>query len=300
MSNMICYENLIADIYTPDRIVRFNYVFCCPPTRLAPKGTVVLLHDFFKSSYQFRHAVDLFALAGYITVAPDFPGKTISKKSLSSTKTSMRTLASELSQFLQLIVIRHPVHLVGVGFGAHIAAELAIQHSESVASITCCCDSHFAGDIRRLEHLLRLPASTSGTQLHSALRQFFTRAEGSTTPLSEDDLAEYIAPFAHPGRLLELQQASKAALKNSHTLHDSLTDLADMHVRCLFLQPPERGIFIKANQPTSETSADGFLTTKHVPCDPEMQSESFAVAALGYFHALSAREDGKKAHICHL
>lgn len=280
MSNMVCYENLIADVYTPDRIVRFNYVLCTPPTRLQSRGTVVLLHDFFKSSYQFRHCIDLFAMAGYVTIAPDFPGRTISRKSLSSSKISMRTLTSELSQFLRLIEIRRPVHFVGVGFGAHIATELAIQHSEIVASVTCCCDPHFAGDVRRLENLLRIPASASGKQLHSALKQFFD----STTELSEDDLAEYITPFSEPGRLLDLQQASKRVLKSEHTLHESMTDLAELKIRCLLLQPPEKGIFIKGSH---IVDADEYFTTKNVNCDPESHSESFAIAVLGYLRAIS-------------
>lgn len=283
MFNMVSYENLIADIYTPDRVVRYNYVLCSPPSRLQSKGTVVLLHDFFKSSYQFRHCIDIFASAGYLTIAPDFPGRTISKKSLKSSQISMRTLVSELSQFLHFIEIRRPVHFVGIGFGAHMATELAIQHSEVVASVTCCCEPHFAGDIRRLEHLLRIPTSASGKELRKALRQFFE----STAELSEDDLAEYIEPFAQPGRLLDLQQASKTVLKSEHTLHESMIDCADLEIRCLLLQPPEKGIFIKGRHVLED---DEFFTSKNVNCDPEAHAESFAIAVLSYLDQIAKKE----------
>lgn len=243
----------------------------------------MLLHDFFKSSYQFRHCIDIFAMAGYLTIALDFPGRTISSKYLKSNNISMRTLVSELSQFLHFIEIRRPVHFVGVGFGAHMATELAIQHSEIVASVTCCCEPHFAGDIRRLEHLLRIPSSASGKELRKALRQFFE----STAELSEDDLAEYIEPFAEPGRLLDLQLASKTVLKSEHTLHGSMMDCADLEIRCSLLQPPEKGIFIKGKHVVEE---DEFFTSKNVNCDPEAHPESFAIAVLSYIHAITKME----------
>lgn len=74
-------------------------------------------------------------------------------------------------------------------------------------------------------------------------------------------------------------------LKSQHALHDSIKDLADLNVRCLLLQPPEKEIFIKGGH-VVEATAEGLLEVKMVDCDPEGRPESFVVAVVGYLRKL--------------
>lgn len=77
MSNMLCYENTTIDVSVDDEILRIEYIRCGPPARLQPKGTMILFHDFFRTSYQFRHVIDLLAMGGYITLAPELPARRV-------------------------------------------------------------------------------------------------------------------------------------------------------------------------------------------------------------------------------
>lgn len=106
--------------------------------------------------------------------------------------------------------------------------------------------------------------------------------------LTQDDLDEYLAPFSQPGRLLELQQATRTVLKSQHTLHDSIKDLADLEIKCLLLQPPEREIFIKGGH---VVDAREFFTLKMVECDPEGCPEGFMVAIVGYLRAIQRGQE---------
>jgi pimeloyl-ACP methyl ester carboxylesterase len=68
----------IATLETPDGPIRINYIDTIPST--PSKGTILLIHGFPNTSYQFRHVTPLFKESGYRTIAPDYRGAGRSSK----------------------------------------------------------------------------------------------------------------------------------------------------------------------------------------------------------------------------
>jgi alpha-beta hydrolase superfamily lysophospholipase len=53
--------------------VRIHYIDC-PPATGSPKGTVLLIHGYPNTSYQWRHVITPISNAGYRVIAPDYRG----------------------------------------------------------------------------------------------------------------------------------------------------------------------------------------------------------------------------------
>ena len=51
-----------------------HYVTCEPPEGTKPKGTILLIHGFPQTWYQFRRVINPLADAGYFIVVPDYRG----------------------------------------------------------------------------------------------------------------------------------------------------------------------------------------------------------------------------------
>ncbi|KAF7917455.1 uncharacterized protein EAE98_010218 [Botrytis deweyae] len=54
--------------------VTIHYILCHPPSNITSKGTILLIHGYPETSYQFRHVITPLADAGYTVVAPDYRG----------------------------------------------------------------------------------------------------------------------------------------------------------------------------------------------------------------------------------
>ena len=68
-----------AWIQQSDPEIRIFYTECRPLSN-EPKGTILLIHGFPETSYQFRHAIVPLAQAGYHVLAPDYRGHGYSSK----------------------------------------------------------------------------------------------------------------------------------------------------------------------------------------------------------------------------
>lgn len=112
--------------------IRLNYIDC--PARNGNKGTILLIHGFPQSSYQFRFVITPLADAGYRVIAPDYRGAGQSSKPSSGyTKVQM---AEDLHILVQHhLGIKEKIHVVGHDIGGMVAFAYGSRYSDDVASL---------------------------------------------------------------------------------------------------------------------------------------------------------------------
>lgn len=260
MSNSIYYENSFADIHNNGTTTRISYIHCSPPRRLRPRGTLMLLHDFFKTNYQFRYVIDLFAMAGFVTITPDLPGRHISTRHQPDSRVSVDSLCSDLASFLSLDIINERVHLVGVGMGAHLASLLNSRHNSKVASVVLIDAQISQKSADALKFLSSMSAKIPSTVRRNAFARYLDVQSENTTLLSSEDINEYVDSFSESRALLNMQQAY-------HSFQSTTSDLK---------YTPE--------------------DMRSLAWSPEEQPEDFAVAVLSLLR-LSIRSKPSKQHL---
>jgi len=110
---------------------------CPPPEGSKKKGTILLIHGFPESSYQFRHVIAPLSHAGYHVIAPDYKGHGFSSQPVTrDTGYTKKELAKELFQLItEHLKINDKIHIVGHDIGGMIAHAYVAQFPDHVASI---------------------------------------------------------------------------------------------------------------------------------------------------------------------
>ncbi|PSN65692.1 alpha/beta-hydrolase, partial [Corynespora cassiicola Philippines] len=126
----------IASIITSSgELIRLNYIQCLSPSLPNKKGTIILIHGFPQTSYQFRHVITPLSDAGYTVVAPDYRGASQSSKPLAGY--AKFQMAEDLKLLLHShLELKEKVHIVGHDIGGMVAFAYAAQYPENVATLT--------------------------------------------------------------------------------------------------------------------------------------------------------------------
>lgn len=133
--------NRAAHLRLKDPEIRIHYVEARPEASKAQKGTILLIHGFPETSYQFRHVMAPLAGAGYHVVAPDKTGHGFSSKPIGNVHQqepfTKKSLAKDLHRLLtEHIGVKDRVHVVGHDIGGMVAHAYACQFPDHVASVT--------------------------------------------------------------------------------------------------------------------------------------------------------------------
>lgn len=194
-----------------DPEIRIHYVEANPPDG-TQKGTILLIHGFPESSYQFRHVLGPLSSAGYHTIAPDYRGAGYSSRPL--TGYTKKVLATDLHDLLtQHLHITSPVHIIGHDIGGMIAHAYATLFPSDVASLiwgecplpsTTMYDDwkhtpalwHF--DFHCVPDLPELLVSGHEKQY---LKHFYDRLGQNPAAFTEEDLRFYETVFKAPGAM---------------------------------------------------------------------------------------------------
>lgn len=133
--------NRAAHLSLSDPEIRIHYVEARPGPKKVQKGTVLLIHGFPETSYQFRHVMIPLAEAGYHVIAPDKTGHGFSSKPIGNVHQqdpfTKKSLAKDLHQLLiDHVGIKDKVHIVGHDIGGMVAHAYACQFTDHVASVT--------------------------------------------------------------------------------------------------------------------------------------------------------------------
>lgn len=223
MANSISYEHSFADILAHDTVTRISYILCRPPRRLKSKGSLILLHDFFKTNYQFRYVIDLFAMAGYTTFALDMPGKHISSRPRQNDKVSTESLSTDLAHFINLDMVQQPLHIAGIGMGAQLATSFTERHPNVVASVTVVEPQRSEKSEDALKFLSSLPFKIPLMVRRNAFDRYLDNSLQSSSILASDELDEYADSFSAPHALLNMQQAYCSFLNNTYDINNLST-----------------------------------------------------------------------------
>lgn len=127
------WQQRIATITTTSHEqIRLNYIDC--PASNEDKGTILLIHGFPQTSYQFRFVIAPLAEAGYRIITPDYRGAGQSSKPSSGyTKVQM---AEDLHTLVhEHLGIKQKIHVVGHDIGGMIAFAYGSRYSNDVASL---------------------------------------------------------------------------------------------------------------------------------------------------------------------
>ncbi|KAH7074501.1 Alpha/Beta hydrolase protein [Paraphoma chrysanthemicola] len=115
-----------------DGQLRIAYTECSPI--IETKGTILLIHGFPQTSYQFRHVIAPLSDAGYRVIAPDFRGAGQSSKPPNGYEKS--NMAGDLYRLVQEhLGIKEKIHVVGHDIGGMIAFAYASRYPDGVASL---------------------------------------------------------------------------------------------------------------------------------------------------------------------
>jgi pimeloyl-ACP methyl ester carboxylesterase len=118
--------------------LRIHYLDCKPSPSLVdpslPRGTLLLIHGFPQTSYQFRKVMLPLAELGYRVIAPDYRGA--GESSHPRLGYDKVTMARDLHRLLtEHLLVHDKVHVIGHDIGGMIAYAFATQYPHSTASV---------------------------------------------------------------------------------------------------------------------------------------------------------------------
>ncbi|KAJ9625590.1 hypothetical protein H2203_004349 [Taxawa tesnikishii (nom. ined.)] len=194
--------------------VRIHYIECEPLATQECKGTIVLLHGFPQTSYQFRHVIRPLAETGYRVIAPDYRGAG------RSSKPSNGFTKAQMAEDVYHLVFRHlkldeesKIHLVGHDIGGMIAHAFAFRYPGRVASIVWGeCPLPGTASYYRDKGLVQqfhfmfhavpdLPEALVSGRERIYLAHFFDKISYNAAAISDADLDHYVLSYSQPGAL---------------------------------------------------------------------------------------------------
>ena len=225
------------------------YIDCpsdSPPT-LKPTGTVVLIHGFPQTSYQFRNVVPVLTTAGYRVIAPDYRGAGESSKPMRSF--SKAEMAADIVMLLDHLNIDAPVHVVGLDVGGIIAFILASRWPERVAS-ACFGECLLPGTLTYAQKLVEQPGEYFHHSFHAVenlpealvqgrerlyIEHFINKLCYRIAAFSEADVQRYADWYARPGALRCAFGLHRELSKDAEDTRKWITERGKCKTRCMVI-----------------------------------------------------------------
>lgn len=199
---------------TPSEI-SISYTEHLPSDNVTTLGTILLIHGFPETSYQFRHVLKPLAEAGYRVIAPDYRGAGQSSKPRGGyDKVQMATDLHDL--ITKHIGVKSKVHVVGHDIGGMVAHAYATRFSADTASVIwgeCPLPGSTAYErvIREEAHgglwhfvfhwQTDLPELLTQGRERIYIKSFYDRLMVNTAALTPADVDYYASVFAQPGAM---------------------------------------------------------------------------------------------------
>lgn len=199
--------------------IRMYYVDAIPPSTQQSKGTILLIHGFPETSYQFRDVIRPLAQAGYRVIAPDKTGHGFSSKPLGKTHQqdlfTKKSIADDIHKLItEHIGIKNKIHVVGHDIGGLVAHAYACQFPDNVASVSwgeCPLPGSTLYETEKhSQQLWHFDFQSHNPEIAVALVQgkermyfkhFFDRLTQNSAVFTPDVLDFYVMQFSQPGAL---------------------------------------------------------------------------------------------------
>ena len=154
-------------------------------------GPVLLLHGEPSWGYLYRKMIPIIVQAGHRAVAPDFVGFGRSDKPAEREEYTYQRHVDWMSAFIEQLDLR-AITLFGQDWGGLIGLRIAAEHPDRFARIVAANTMLPTGDIPPGEAFLRWQQFSQTSPAFDIGRVV---QGGTTTTLSDDDVAAYDAPF---------------------------------------------------------------------------------------------------------
>lgn len=195
--------------------VRIHYIDCPPLNnenkRPEKSSTILLIHGFPNTSYQWRHVITPLAAAGYRVIAPDYRGA--GESSHPASGFDKVTIASDLYNLVHdHLKITEPVHVLGHDIGGMIAHAYAFSFPEHTLSVIwgeCPLpgsepyESGFKNSPGMWHFTFHqqtdLPEALVAGRERIYLKHFYDRLCMNPAGITPHDLDHYTTSFAQPG-----------------------------------------------------------------------------------------------------
>lgn len=117
---------------TPSSSTTYSYVHIAPSQ---PKATILFLHGFPSSCYDWRHQISHFSSKGYGILAPDLLGYGGTDKPTSPDAYRGKKMATEINEILDHEQLDR-VHAVAHDFGSHLLSRIVNYFPDKLLSCT--------------------------------------------------------------------------------------------------------------------------------------------------------------------
>jgi pimeloyl-ACP methyl ester carboxylesterase len=229
--------------------IRLNYIDCPPPSPES-KGTILLIHGFPQTSYQFRHVITPLSDAGYRVIAPDYRGAGQSSKPL--TGYNKMQMAEDLHILVKSYLgITEKIHVVGHDIGGMIAVPYACQYAEDVASLIwgeCPLPGtkvyenvksqtsvfHFV-----FHQIPDLPETLIAGKEREYLKHFYDKISYNSAAISPQDLEVYTMLYSQPGAMRAALEVYRAFEKDAEDNRAWLEENGKLKVPSLLMMGKE-------------------------------------------------------------
>ena len=266
--------------------------------------TMVLVHGYPETWWEWRHVMPIFASAGYRVIAVDYRGAGNSSKPASGY--DKRTMAKDIHTLLiDHLAMADPVIMVGHDIGMTVAFAFATLYPESVKKLVL-VDAIVpgtptfkafltTGKLRNsnLAHFFWHNARNNMAEALTAGRErmyiqdFFDRIAFNLGAFGPEVIDHYTAHYAGPGGMKAGFEVYRAFDHDGEDNEAFLRDSGRLKMRILFVAGAESFLGTMPEVVLNEIAEDGSVAliprSGHYP--PEENPEAFAAAVIAFVEA---------------
>ena len=269
------------------------------------KGTIVLLHGFPESSYQFRRAIPALANAGYRVLAPDYRGAGESSKPMDGFNKA--AMAADIIQLLDHLGIDDPVHVFGHDIGGMIAFVMASRWPRRVLSV-CFSECLLPGTHTYKDRQTQSPIDYFHFTFHCVANLPETLIQGRERIYIEhfvnnlcyrlgafgtQDIERYANSYSQPGALRCALALYRAFEKDDEDNREWLRMHGKCRVPCMVLSGEHSSYREHATSMALEVTEESYLTSSILKGAGHFVSEEnpreFAEIILAFVQRVTAR-----------
>lgn len=286
--------------------VRYNginlaFLDCAASTDrdVKPRGTVLLVHGFPQTSYQWRMTMPALNAYGYRVIAPDYRGAGESSKPVGGY--SKASMAADLILLLDTKDIDEKVHVVGHDMGGTVAYMLASRWPDRVASL-CIVESWLPGTEtaheefckhppRYFHHLFHaidnLPEALIMGREKTYIEYFFNKLCYRIGAFPPSVIQRYASAYAQPGAFRCALDLFRAFDKDAEDIGDWLNQHGKTTMPTLVVHGDNSSYADFITRMTLEVVSERTLRTEVIPDAAHFPAEEnprqFTESLLGFF-----------------
>lgn len=270
-------KRLLADLsYMSTEPLKLAFIEQAAAPNMTLNGTILLIHGYPQTSYQFRHALPLLSAKGYRCIVPDYRGAGDSSKDHIDFR--KLTMAADMIALLDHLGLKEPVHVVGHDIGGMIAAAMAARWPERVQSVVWgeCplpgTQKYFRDKVDSPVHFFHwifhavpdVPEALVAGKERMYVSHFLQKLTYNIGAFSESDLDYYGNAYAQPGALRCAFGVYSAFDKDAEENVERVNRHGKSHVPTMILNGDRSRLRIDAKAMAAEVTDESIIWVNEV------------------------------------